>query len=167
MYYFCQKSNPTIDFFSWLKYKFQLRCSFILSPRYLTCVIHGIYWPLTLKLSCFVVFVMFLSDLSLNSKILNLLVFTDILFALSHVVRSFKSWLICLFIVFKEFSRSGKLVSSEKWCTLLNSMAWVRSLMHIKKSSGPRNEPCGTPSSIKALSDVWPLTVTCCFPLVR
>ena len=30
-------------FFSWLKYKFQLRCSFIVRPRYLTCVVCGIY----------------------------------------------------------------------------------------------------------------------------
>ena len=39
---------------------------------------------------------MFLLDLDLNSKILVLLVFKDILFALNHVVRSFKSWLMCL-----------------------------------------------------------------------
>ena len=59
----------------------------------------------------------------LNSKIAVLLVFKDTLFALSHVVRSFKSWLICLFIFFKELSTSSKLVSSAKWCTLLNFMA--------------------------------------------
>ena len=124
----------------------------------------GIYWPLILKFRCFV---MFLLDLGLNSKILVLIVFKDILFALSHAVRSFKSWLICLLIFFKVLSTSSKLVSSAKWCTLMNFMAWFMSLMHIKKSIGPRTEPCGTTNPIKALSDVWPLTVTCCFLLIR
>ena len=67
---------------------------------------------------------MFLLDLDLNnSKISVLLVFKDILFALSQVVRSFKSCLICLLIFFKELSTSIKLVSPAKWCTLLNFMA--------------------------------------------
>ena len=86
----------------------------------MTCVFSGIYWPLILKFRCFV---MFLVDVGLNSKILVLLVFKDILFTLSHVVRSFKSWLKCLFIFFKELSIGGKSVSSAKWCTLLNCMA--------------------------------------------
>ena len=111
--------------------------------RYLSCVSRGIYWPLILKFRCFV---MFLLDLGLNSNF--------------YLVKSFRSWLICLFIFLKELSTSSKLVSSAKWCTLLNFMAWFRSLMYIRKSSGPRTEPCGTPNSIKALSDFWPLTVT-------
>ena len=92
---------------------------------------------------------MFLLDLGLNSKVLVLLVFEDILFALSQVVRTFKSWLICLFIFFKELSGGSKLVSSAKWSTLLNFK-----LMCIRKSSVPRTEPCGTPNSIKALLDI-------------
>ena len=121
MSYFCQKPNPISFFFSWLKYKSQSTCSLILKPRYLTCAFRGIYWPLILKFRCFV---MLLLDLGLNSKISVLLVFKDILFALSHVVRSFKSWLICLLIFFKELSASSKLVSSAKWCTLQNFVAW-------------------------------------------
>ena len=66
---------------------------------------------------------MFLLDLGLNSKISVLLVFKDILFALSHVVRSFKLRLMCLFIFCKELSTGTKLVSSAKWCTQLNFMA--------------------------------------------
>ena len=128
-------------FFSWLKYKSQLRCLLIVKPRYLTYVFFGIYWPLILK---FRYFVMFLFDLCLSSKILVLLVFKDTLFALSHVVRSFKSWLLCLFMFFKELSTSSKLVSSTKWCTLLNFMVWFRSLIYIRKSSGWQTEPCGT-----------------------
>ena len=148
---------------SWLKFKSQSRCSLIVRPWYLTCVFGGIYSPLILKFRCF----MFFLEIGLNSKILVLLVSEDILFALSHLVGSFKSWLISLFVFFKELCISSKLVLSAKWCTLLNYKAWFRSLMYIKKSSGPRTEHCGTLNSIKALSDVWPLTVTCCFLLVR
>ena len=68
---------------------------------------------------------MFLLGLGLNSKIPVLLVFKDILFALSHVVRSFKSWLKCLFIFFKELLASSKLVLSGKWCNLLNFTAYL------------------------------------------
>ena len=93
---------------------------------------HEIYWPLILKFSCFV---LFLLDLGLNSKISVLRVFKDILFALSHVLRTFKLWL--MFIFFKKLSTRSKLASSAKWCTLLNFMT----LMYIRKSSGPRTDP--------------------------
>ena len=89
----------------------QWRSLFIVRPRYLTCFICKIYWPLILKFRCFV---MFLLDLGLNSKILVLLIFRDILFALSHVVRIFKSWLMCFYIFFKELCTSSKLLS-PKW----------------------------------------------------
>ena len=46
--------------------KFQSRCSFIVTPRYLTCVVHEIYWLLILKFRCFIIF---LKDLILNIKI--------------------------------------------------------------------------------------------------
>ena len=49
----------------------------------------------------------FLLDLGLNSKISVLLVFKDTLLALSYVVRSFKSSLMCFFIFFKELSTSS------------------------------------------------------------
>ena len=67
---------------------------------YLTCVVREIYVPLILKFGCFV---MFLSDLVLNNKMSVLLVLKDILFALSHVVRTFKPWLISLFIILKSY----------------------------------------------------------------
>ena len=59
----------------------------------MACVVHGIYWPLIVKVRCFI---MFLLDLDLNSKILVSLVFEYILFALNRVMRSCKSWLMCL-----------------------------------------------------------------------
>ena len=45
--------------------KSQSRCSFMVRPRYLTCVVHEIYWPLILKFRCFIIFLL---DLSLNIK---------------------------------------------------------------------------------------------------
>ena len=37
-----------------------------------------------------------------------------------------------------------KLVSSAKWKVLESLIAVLRSFMKIKKSKGPRTEPCGT-----------------------
>ena len=77
----------------------QLRNSFKISPRYLTSLILLIYWPLILKLSCLV---MLDWDFGLNNIISVLLVF-NILFALSQMFSSFKSWLMCLFIFSSDF----------------------------------------------------------------
>ena len=41
--------------------KYQLRCSLIVTPRYLTCVVHEIYWSLILKFRCFIIFFLHLS----------------------------------------------------------------------------------------------------------
>ena len=46
--------------------KSQSKCSFIVRPRYLTCVVREIYWPLFLKFGCFITFLL---GLSLNIKI--------------------------------------------------------------------------------------------------
>ena len=92
---FARSPIPALSlFFSLLKYKFQSGCSFIVRPNYLTCVVCGIYWAMILKFSCFVLSLLYLG---MNSKISVLLVFIYILFALSHVVRRFKS---CFFYLF-------------------------------------------------------------------
>ena len=41
--------------------KYQSRCSFIVTPRYWTCVIREIYWSLILKFRCFIIFFLHLS----------------------------------------------------------------------------------------------------------
>ena len=46
--------------------KSQSKCSFIVRPRYLNCVVREIYWPLFLK---FRFFITFLLGLSLNIEI--------------------------------------------------------------------------------------------------
>ena len=51
---------------SWLCDKSQSRCSFIVTPRYLTCYVREIYWSLILKVRCFIIFLL---DSSLNIKI--------------------------------------------------------------------------------------------------
>ena len=138
-------------FFSLLKYTFQSRCSFIVRPNYLSCVVCRIYWPMILKFRCVVLSLLYLG---MNSKISVLLVFIYILFALSHVVRRFKSFFMFFLIFFKELSTSSKLVLSANWCTLLYFMACFRSLMNIKESNKPRSELFETLNSVKALSDV-------------
>lgn len=75
-----------------------MKCSFIVKPRYINYFAHEIHWPLTLKFRCFVIFVL---DLGLDSKTTVLLIFIDILLALSRVVTNFKSWLMCLLFFFK------------------------------------------------------------------
>ena len=95
---FARSPIPALSFFfSLLKYTFQSRCSFIVRPNYLTCVVCGIYWPMILKFRCFVLSLLYLG---MNSKISVLLVFIYILFALSHVVRRFKSFFMFFFNLF-------------------------------------------------------------------
>ena len=83
-----------------------------ISPRYLTSLILLIYWLLILKLRCLV---MLDWDFDQNNIISVLLTFNGILFALSQMFSSFKSWLMCLFIFFSDLSDSSRFVSSAKW----------------------------------------------------
>ena len=101
----------------------QLRNSFKkISPcsTYLFSLILPIYWLLILKLRCLVILDW---DFGLNNIISVLLAFNDILFALSQMFSSFKSWLMCLFIFFSDLSDSSRFVSSAKWCTSLYLIA--------------------------------------------
>ena len=62
-------------------------------------------------------------DFGLNNIISVLLAFNDIIFALSQMFNSFKSWLMCLFIFFSEMSESSRFVSSV---TLFTSLYLIR-----------------------------------------
>ena len=42
-----------------------------------------------------------------------------------------------------------------------------RSLMKVKKSSGPRTVPCGTPDNTSAVDEAWPSRRTCCSLFLR
>ena len=96
-------------------------------------------------LSTYVEFKMF-SDLlwmRLKYTVLVLLMFSEILLALSHWTKLERSWLIFLFISFKEELTYKILVSSAKWCTDENIIALLRSLIYIRNSRGPNIEPLG------------------------
>ena len=76
------------------------------------------------------------------------------------------SILTCLLSLLTDLLNLTRLVSSTKWWTLQNFIAWLRSLkiIHIyQEQSGPRNEPCGTSYLIKALLETWPLIKANCF----
>ena len=116
----------------------QLRNLFKISPRYLTLLILSIYWPLILKLRCLL---MLDWDFGLNNIISVLLAFNDIIFALSQMFNSFKSWLMCLFIFFSGLSDSSRFVSSAKWCKSVYLITLLRSLMQIRNSKTSRADP--------------------------
>ena len=120
-------------------------------------------------LSTYVEFKMF-SDLlwmRLKYTVLVLLMFSEILLALSHWTKLERSWLIFLFISFKEELTYKILVSSAKWFTDENSIGLLRSLKYIRNSRGPNIEPWGMPNSILESSDCLQLTVVNYFMLVK
>ena len=71
----------------------QLRNWFKISPRHLTSLILPIYWPLIQKLRYLI---MLDWDFGLSNIIYVLLAFNNILFALSQMFSSLKSWMVCL-----------------------------------------------------------------------
>ena len=78
------------------------------------------FYPSTAYYEIEVYFSKFVRDFGLNKIISVLLEFNDILFALRQVFRCFRTWLICLFIFFNNFSDCNKLILSAKWWTVLN-----------------------------------------------
>mgnify|MGYP001595851294 CR=1 FL=1 len=58
-------------------------------------------------------------------------------------------------------------VSSAKSRTLELETYSGRSLMYIRKSKGPRTEPCGTPDATAMVSDCDPFSTTDCVLLSR
>ena len=86
------------------------------------------------------------------------------LFALNQFVRLDKS----LFTCFDNISSNGldriMLVSSAKWYVFQNLILLCRSLIYMRKRSGPRSDPCGTPVIITLTEDIL---LTNCFLFLR
>ena len=99
-------------FFRWVKWVLHSRNLLTTRLRYFTSLILSTRWPLILKFRCLAILAW---DFGLNKIISVLLAFNDILFALSQVFRSFRLWLMCLFMFFNDLSERIKLVSSAKW----------------------------------------------------
>ena len=65
-----------------------------------------------------------------------------------------------LFNILEDLLMWSRLVSSAKWCTCQNIIAWHKSFIYFGKSEGPISEPCGTPYVSVHLLDLKPLMVT-------
>ena len=113
-----------------------------------------IFCSLMWKLRCLVFFLCL--DLNITSSVL--LVFKDNVLVLIHSAKSFRSLFMYLFTFLSDFLIRIILVSSAKWCTVLNSTTLWRSLINNMKRRGPRTDPCGTPYFNFLLSD-WVLLI--------
>ena len=82
---------------------------------------------------------------------------SEILFAFNQLTRRFKSALTSLFSFLIDLPRHNRLVSSVKWWTLQNVIAWFRLFIYNKNSSGP---PQGTTQFIAARPESYPFIGT-------
>ena len=161
---FASRSFVLFNFcLNWIIYSFNARCSSIITPRYLVRFLGMIFCPLRQTLRSLVI----CFEWDLNITISVLLTFGEILLALSHWTKLERSWLIFLFISFKEELTYKVLVSSAKWCTDENIIPLLRSLIYIRNSRGPNFEPWGKPNSIIESSDCLLLTVVNCCLFVK
>ena len=137
----------------------QCKSSCRMTPKYRTWLDCLIFWPLTRKLSCLVIFLF----LGLNNTISVLLAFKIVCLLWSSQQLIFKSLLICLLIFLSDLSVRSRFVSSAKWCTELNSTALCRSLISQVRRRGPRTDPWGTTYLIGFSADLRPCTLVNCF----
>ena len=72
----------------------------------------------------------FCLDLKITASVFFTL--SEILFAFNQFAKCFKSALTSLFSFLIELLRHKRLVSSAKWCTLQNFIAWLRSFICSK-----------------------------------
>ena len=121
------------------------------------CIFPYLFWSLSAWLLC--------SGLKITASVV--LVFKLILFALSHCTRNAKSWFIKEFVFFNDLFISSRLVSSAKWCTLLDVIDRFKSLINIINSRSPRTNPCRTPWVISWEFESFPVTLVFCFLSVR
>ena len=104
----------------------QLRFASIFTPKYLTLSVgysllsHNLIFKSPSNFFC----------LDLKITILVFFTFIEIWFAFNQYSRCFKSALTSLFSFLIELLRHKKLVSSAKWWTLQNFIAWL-SLIYI------------------------------------
>ena len=85
---------------------------------------------------------------------------SKILFAFNQLTRRFKSALTFWFSFLIELLRHNRLLSSAKWWTLQNVIAWLRSSIYNKNRRGHRTDPWGIPQFIAARPDWYPFTDT-------
>ena len=118
-------------------WSFQFKFSSILMRRYLTERVGPSRFLLSLVLTSSSNF--FLWCLKITNSVFW--TFREILFAFSQSVTFISrfTYLLSLNIYWSRF------VSSAKWWTFQNFIAWFKSLIFIKSKRRPRTEPWGTP----------------------
>ena len=123
----------------------------ILIPKYLTLSVGKSLLRLNLRLNYFTIklFPFRFKDYKFGF----FLTLSKILFALSQYTRFFKSKLTSLLSSLIDLLKYNELVSSAKWCTLKDVIAWLRSFMYNKNRRGPWKEPWGIPKFISATSE--------------
>ena len=135
----------------------QLRFASILTPKYLTLSVGYSLLPHNLIFKSPSNF--FCLDLKITISVFFTL--SEILFAFNQLTRCFKSALTSLFSFLIELLRHKRLVSSAKWWTLRNFIAWLRSFIYSKNRRGPRTDPWGKPRFKAARPDSHPfITIT-------
>ena len=102
----------------------QCKSSCIITSKYLIWDDGWSFCPLMRKFRRLVIFLY----LVLNTTSSLLLVFKDNLLALIYSTTSFRSLFMYLFIFLSDFLIRSILVSSAKWCTVLNSTTLWNSL---------------------------------------
>ena len=121
-----------------------------ITPRYFKVEGKFIFFPFILKCKCLVIILC----IWLKITISVLLVFKLILFALSHCTRrakswnctrSAKSWFIKEFVSFSDLFINSRLVSSAKWCTLLDITDRYKSLINMINRRRSSTDPWGNP----------------------
>ena len=106
----------------------QLRFVSVFTPKYLTLSVgysllpHNLIFKSPSNFFC----------LDLKITISVFLTLSEILFAFNQLTRCFKSALTSLFSFLIELLRHKRLVSSAKWWTLQNFIAWLRSFIYSK-----------------------------------
>ena len=95
------------------------------------------FWQLT--------FIIKLFSSRLKNDHFSFLKFSEILFALIQFSRLFRSIVTNLLRFLIDLRKYNKLVSSGKWWTLQDFVAWLRSLIYSKNNRGPRTDPWGIP----------------------
>ena len=122
----------------------QLRALSIFTSRYLTLSVGYSLLPHNFIFKSPSNF--FWLDLKITISVFFML--SEIIFAFNQLTRCFKSVLTSLFSFLIELLRYKILVSSAKWWTLQNFIAWLRSFIYNKNRRGPRTDPWGTPQFI-------------------
>ena len=117
----------------------KIRYSSIIIPKYFFYFIMFIFCPLIWKFMFFIIIIL----CALKRTISVFLVLREVLFAFSQWAIFFNLKFYFLVDVFMM----------SKWCISACFVTWYRSFMDIKKRSGPKIVPCGTPWLLVRVSD--------------